>query len=56
MPGGGGHQVRAAEPRKQKLDRRDAELILKLLGRKWLSHDWDAQPGTAGPAGCGVGS
>ena len=32
-------KVRAAEPRKQKHDRRDAALLLKLQGRKPLSID-----------------
>ena len=33
-------KVRAAEPRKQKHDRRDAELILKLLGEKRFPAIW----------------
>ncbi len=35
-------KIRAAEPRKQKHDRRDAELILKLLVEKRFSGDLDA--------------
>ena len=35
-------KIRAAEPRKQKHDRRDAELILKLLVEKALPGDLDA--------------
>ena len=43
-------QIRAAEPRKQKHDRRDADLILKLLG-KTVSEDLAAQQGTTRSAG-----
>jgi len=32
--------IRAAEPRKQKHDRRDAELILRLLAEKRLPANW----------------
>jgi transposase len=35
--------IRAAEPRKQKHDRRDADLILKLLAGKAFSGDLAAQ-------------
>ncbi len=38
-------RIRAAEPRKQKHDRRDAELILKATGGKTLSGNLDAFSG-----------
>jgi len=44
--------IRAAEPRKQKHDRRDAELILRLLVEK-ISGDLAAHQGTAGSTGAG---
>ena len=37
-------QIRAAEPRKQKHDRRDAELILKLLAEDRFPAIWLPQP------------
>jgi hypothetical protein len=40
-------QIRAAEPRKQKHDRRDADLILKLLTEDRFSGDLAAQPRAA---------
>src|SRR5262250_2450564 len=40
-------QIRAAEPRKQKHDRRDADLILKLLAEDRFSGNLAAQQRTA---------
>jgi hypothetical protein len=39
-------KIRAAEPRKQKHDRPDAKLILKLLVEKHFSGDLDTHQGT----------
>ena len=43
--------IRAAEPRKQKHDRRDAELILKLLVENRFPAIWLPTQGTAGSTG-----